>query len=84
MVSSFDFTWGMVAVVASFLGLYILFLLAIAAFLAICGVSRAEIAKWALKQADRQRLTDLIRAARGLPSSVDRVGHVQEPQNPPE
>ncbi|MDQ3762976.1 MAG: hypothetical protein M3460_15400 [Actinomycetota bacterium] len=49
----------------SLLGLYILHLLAMAGFLMICGVPREEIAKWALKQAGRQRLTDLIRAARG-------------------
>jgi hypothetical protein len=39
-----------------------MYLLAMAGVLAICGVPRAEIAKWALKQVDRQRLTDLIRA----------------------
>jgi hypothetical protein len=55
-------------VLAAAIGLYILYLLAMAGFLAICGVPRKEIAKWALKQADRQRLTDLIRAARGLPT----------------
>jgi CRISPR/Cas system-associated protein Cas7 (RAMP superfamily) len=32
-----------------------------------CGVPQKEIAKWALRQADRQRFADLIRAARGLP-----------------
>lgn len=62
-------TWSSLAVLAAALGLYILYLLAMASFLAICGVPRKEIAKWALKQADRQRLTDLVRVARGvLPS----------------
>lgn len=46
---------------------YPLYLLLVAAVLRICGVPRRDIAKWALKQADRQRLTELIRAARGLP-----------------
>lgn len=55
-------TWSSLA---ALLGLYILHLLAMAGFLMICGVPREEIAKWALKQAGRQRLTDLIRAARG-------------------
>lgn len=45
---------------------YPIYLLIMAAVLAICGVTRKDIAKWALKQADRQRVTDLIRAARGL------------------
>lgn len=43
---------------------YPVYVLLMAAVLAICGVSREEIAAWALKQADRQRLTELIRAAR--------------------
>jgi hypothetical protein len=38
-----------------------------AGVLAICGVSRAEIAKWALRQADRHRFLDLVRAAHGFP-----------------
>jgi len=59
------FTWSSIAVLAAALGLCILYLLAMAGFLAICGVPRKEIAKWALKQADRQHLTDLVRAARG-------------------
>jgi hypothetical protein len=59
------FTWTSIAVLAAALGVYMLYLLALVGFLAICGVPRAEIAKWALKQADRQGLTDLIRGARG-------------------
>jgi hypothetical protein len=43
---------------------YPIYLLLMAGVLAVCGVSRKDIAKWALRQADRQRLTDLIRAAR--------------------
>jgi hypothetical protein len=46
---------------------YPAYLILMAAALAICGVPRKEIAKWALRQAGRQRLTDLIRAARGVP-----------------
>lgn len=45
---------------------YPIYLLLMAAVLAVCGVTRKDIAKWALKQADRQRVIDLIRAARGL------------------
>ena len=43
---------------------YPIYVLLMAAVLAICGVPRADIGKWALRQADRQRLTDLILAAR--------------------
>ncbi|MCA1835660.1 MAG: hypothetical protein LC721_04740 [Actinobacteria bacterium] len=68
VLSASTLTWTSLAGTAAILGVYVLYLLAMAGFLAICGVSRTEIAKWALKQADRQRLTDLIRAARGLPA----------------
>jgi hypothetical protein len=68
------------AVVAfAVLDVYVLYLLGMAGFLAICGVPRAEIAKWALKQADRQRLTDLIRAARGLPAGDGASGDQNGP-----
>lgn len=68
------------AVVAfAVLGVYVLYLLGMAGFLAICGVPRAEIAKWALKQAGRQRLTDLIRAARGLPAGERASGDQNGP-----
>jgi hypothetical protein len=50
---------------------YPVYALLMASVLAVCGVKRSEIAKWALKQADRQRLADLIRVARGLPSTDD-------------
>jgi hypothetical protein len=46
---------------------YPAYLLAMAGVLAICGVPRAERAKWVLRQTDRQRFTNLIRAARGWP-----------------
>ncbi|TQM44104.1 hypothetical protein [Pseudonocardia cypriaca] len=46
---------------------YPAYLLLMAAVMRICGVPKAEVAMWVLRQADRQRLTDLIRAARGLP-----------------
>lgn len=71
MLWGLTFGWDAVAVVAAFLGVYVVYLLLMAAFLALCGVQRAEIAKWALKQADRQRLIDLIRAARDLPKGGD-------------
>ena len=66
MLSASALTWSSLAVLAAALAVYLLYMLAMAGVLAICGVSRKEIAKWALKQADRQRLTDLIRAARGV------------------
>ena len=78
-MSTSTFTWTSLAVLAAILGVYVLYLLALAGFLAICGVPRAEIAKWALKQADRQRLTDLIRAARGLPAGEGVSGHQNDP-----
>lgn len=68
MLSGFSLTWGSLAVLAAALGLYVVYLLAMAGFLAICGVPREDIADWALKQASRQRLTDLILAARGVSS----------------
>jgi hypothetical protein len=39
--------------------------LLMAGALRVCGVEKSEIAKWALRQAERQRLADLVRAARG-------------------
>jgi hypothetical protein len=45
---------------------YPIYVLLMAGVLAICGVSRKDIAKWALRQADRHRVVDLVRAARGL------------------
>jgi hypothetical protein len=49
---------------------YPVYVLLMAFVLAICGVKRSEIAKWALKQAGRHRFLDLIRAARGLPPAT--------------
>lgn len=48
---------------------YPLYILLMAAVLAVCGVPREDIARWALTQARRQRITDLISAARGLHAS---------------
>jgi hypothetical protein len=53
------------------------YVLAWAGVLAICGVPRREIAKWALRQADRQRLIDLISSLRA-PRKPDPSG----PENP--
>jgi hypothetical protein len=53
--------------VGGFLLLYPMYVLIMAGVLAVCVVPRREIAKWALKQADRQRFTDLLRAAGKLP-----------------
>jgi hypothetical protein len=68
---------------------YPVYILLMAGALRLCGVEKAEIAKWALKQAERQRLTDLIRAARGLPSARTPRGEldatsslVRTPENP--
>jgi hypothetical protein len=47
---------------------YPVYLLLMAGAVRVCGVSEEEIAKRVLRQANRQRLTDLIRAARGLPA----------------
>lgn len=76
MLSTSTLTWTSLMVLAAILGVYVLYLLTLAGFLAICGVPRAEIAKWALKQADRQRLTDLIQAARNPPTG-ERVRGLQ-------
>ena len=71
--------WADLSTAVVAFGVYVLYLLGMAGFLAICGVPRAEIAKWALKQADRQRLTDLIRAARGLPAGERASGDQNGP-----
>jgi hypothetical protein len=44
---------------------YPTYVLLMSAVLSACGVPREDVAKWALRQADRQRLTDLVHAARG-------------------
>ena len=48
-----------------------IFLLCVAGVLRLIGVPKDKVAEWALRQANRQRLTDLIRAARGLPEGPD-------------
>ncbi|PRY31919.1 hypothetical protein [Pseudosporangium ferrugineum] len=48
---------------------YPAFVLIMAGVLRMCGVSRDEIAKWALRQAYRQRVTDFVHSIRRGPSS---------------
>jgi hypothetical protein len=59
---------------------YPAYVLIMAFVLRLCGVSRAEIAKWALKQADRQRLADLIRAVWNARVAARPARHVGRPQ----
>jgi hypothetical protein len=54
--------WQLVLLLA-----YPVYLLLMASVLRLIGAPKDEVVKWVLKQADRQRLTDLVRAARGLP-----------------
>ena len=44
---------------------YPAYLLLMAGVLRIVGARRSDIVKWALRQADRQRLVELVRAVRG-------------------
>lgn len=60
--SMLDLAWPVGAL--ALLLAYPVYVLLMGAVLAMCGVTREEIAKWALRQADRQRVIDLIRAAR--------------------
>jgi len=46
---------------------YPIYLLLMAGVMRICGVAKADIAKWVLHQAGRQRFLDLVHAARRLP-----------------
>ncbi len=46
-------------------------ILLMASVLRRCGVSEADIAKWALRQADRNRFVGLIRAARDVAPSLE-------------
>lgn len=48
--------------------------LVMAGVLAICGVPRKDIAKWALRQADRQPVADLVRSVRRLPGPETPAG----------
>jgi biopolymer transport protein ExbB/TolQ len=52
---------------------YPVYVLLMAVVLRAVGVERKEIAKWALRQADRQRLIDLIRAVRGTQPEVEQT-----------
>lgn len=67
---------------------YPAYVLMMAGVLAVCGVPRRDIARWALRQADRQRLTDLIRAARDLTTrpqfeyAPERPPDAREPRSP--
>jgi hypothetical protein len=66
---------GVVGELSPFLGVALLlaypaYILLMAGVLRLLGVPKTDIAKWALKQAERQRLADLVRAARGLPDGV--------------
>jgi hypothetical protein len=47
---------------------YPAYLLTMAGVLGACGVPRKEIAKWVLRRADRQHLTDLVRSLRRGPA----------------
>ena len=47
---------------------YPAYVLIMAGVLGACGVPRKEIAKWALRQADRRRITDLVRSLRRGPA----------------
>lgn len=51
------------------------YVLVMAGVLAVCGVKRSDIAKWALRQADRQRMRDLMSAAKELraPAAVGKA-----------
>ena len=64
------------------LAAYPAYVLMMALVLKICGVERGDIAKWALRQADRQRVIDLIRAARGL--TAPEAGGPRPAPGPPE
>lgn len=54
--------WPLAALLA-----YPVYLLMMTIVLRVSGVSKADTAAWALRQAERQRFLDLIRSARGLP-----------------
>jgi hypothetical protein len=78
---------GMVSDLSPLLGAGVLlaypaYILLMAGVMRICGVPKAEIAKWVLRQAERQRLTDLIRAARGLPEPPSSPGPAPRPAPP--
>jgi hypothetical protein len=51
---------------------YAVYVLVMAGVLRICGVHKVDTARWALRQAGRERFIDLMRAARG--HDADRNG----------
>jgi hypothetical protein len=58
---------------------YPVYVLLMAAVLRICGVSPEDVAKWALKQADRHRVVELIRVAQRRRVPVPRGGASGQP-----
>jgi hypothetical protein len=52
--------------VASMLGIYPAQVLLMAVVLRLCGVPKDEVAKWALRRADKRLIEEAIRIARGL------------------
>lgn len=60
-----NLTWTSVGVLSASLSVYLLYLCGMALFLAVCGVPRRDIARWALRQAGRQRVLDLLATALG-------------------
>lgn len=63
---------------------YPMYVLIMAMVLRICGVPRRDVAKWALRQADRHRITELIRVARGpLDAARDRGSITTAPPDSP-
>ncbi|MCH6165179.1 hypothetical protein [Pseudonocardia alaniniphila] len=60
---SFAMHWGILIAPIAYPA-YVL----MAAVFSVCGVPRGEITECALKQADRQRFANLVRAARWLPA----------------
>lgn len=63
---------------------YPAYLLIMACVLGVCGVPRKEIAKWALRQAERQRMADLVRSWRRQPVDSLRRQPLDEPERAPE
>lgn len=57
---------------------YPVYVLVMGAVLAILGVARRDIARWALRQADRQHVADLIRTVRG-PGGAEPAASVNRP-----
>jgi hypothetical protein len=49
---------------------YPVYVLAMSLVLRLIGVPKHDVVSWALRQADRQRLTDLAHAARRLPAAA--------------